>query len=193
MEWIRDWKQLFRQKKHLEPDARANQLGSVAAKQAMDRLRPYYWSSAHFHQKYSAVVRHTPNAEAEGGEIVKKDTEAKIVNEDDIDIDLDDSKGEPWADKRPVTAGAKESTTKTTSAVPVELMSKLPAEFQPKPQAQPMNKAPVPSAIQNTTTRFLALDKCLPNRAFLQALEIEDESDNQETPSRLLRLSYDKE
>ena len=66
VEWKGDWKKLFRQKAHLEEDARNGQLGSVAATYVMDRLRPPYWFSAHLHCKYAAVVDHEKSGEASG-------------------------------------------------------------------------------------------------------------------------------
>ncbi|KAF2482990.1 lariat debranching enzyme, C-terminal domain-containing protein [Neohortaea acidophila] len=104
VEWKGDWKQLFRFKPHLEQDARNGQLGSVAAKYAMDWLRPKLWFSAHLHCKYAAI---------------------------------------------------------------------------PPPQ------------IDNATTHFLALDKCLPGRHFLQLMEVPCEGEVDSL--RPLKLTYDRE
>jgi Lariat debranching enzyme, C-terminal domain len=54
---------------------------------------------------------------------------------------------------------------------------------------------PFPEAITNKTTNFLALDKCEPNRQFLQLLEVEAISDPlpQKSQNRPFKLQYDPE
>ncbi|KAI9703829.1 MAG: hypothetical protein M1836_007600 [Candelina mexicana] len=78
-------------------------------------------------------------------------------------------------------------------AIPEDVRSQLPASFN-RPTEPP--RPPPPSDITNTCTHFLALDKCLPNRKFLQILGIEplhDFPDNDLGAARPLRLEYDKE
>ena len=58
VEWKGDYKWLFRKKDRFEADASDGKLGSIAAKQCLDRLRPSHWFSAHLHIKYAAVVQH---------------------------------------------------------------------------------------------------------------------------------------
>jgi hypothetical protein len=58
IEWHGDWNWLFQVKNHLQEDAENSQLGSTAAMNVFDRLRPAYWFSAHLHVKYPAVVDH---------------------------------------------------------------------------------------------------------------------------------------
>lgn len=82
------WEELVRRKPYFEKEIQERTLGSVAAAQLLEKLKPPYWFSAHLHCKFSALVQH-----GEGG----------------------------------------------------------------------------------TLTKFLALDKCLPGRPFLQILEIESE------------------
>ncbi|RAL01295.1 RNA lariat debranching enzyme [Aspergillus ibericus CBS 121593] len=142
----------------------------------------------------------------------------KIVkNSDEIDLDLDSDTDEDRSSKVPshtevptndgshsITPAMnvpESSTGNTQTAMPTsgsevsdDLRNQLPASFaRPQPDPYPVN-GPLPEAISNTMTRFLALDKCLPNRDFLQLVEYTAISDQGETSlERPYRLNYDKE
>jgi len=60
-----------------------------------------------------------------------------------------------------------------SSPVPEVLRAQLPAAFaRPAPPSQRQQSGqPTPPDVTNTIVRFLALDKCLPGRKFLQLLE----------------------
>jgi hypothetical protein len=58
IEWHGDYDWLLQVKNHFQEDAENAQLGSTAAMNVFDRLRPAYWFSAHLHVKYPAVVDH---------------------------------------------------------------------------------------------------------------------------------------
>ena len=92
---------------------------------------------------------------------------AQQGNPDEIDLDLNEA-------PRPVPTPAEPPKADTEkSAVSEDLRSQLPASFA-KP-AKPERKTPgqpVPAGITNREVRFLALDKCLPGRHFLQLCEI---------------------
>lgn len=214
VEWKGNWKQLFRFKGHLEEDARNNQLGSVAAQQAMDHLRPRYWFSAHLHCKYAAVVQYDqehvvqqPLPEANGQSTLAKNeneidldgdmTEAPATaNADEIDLELeDDTDGvAPVAPgqgldgvKVPVDDKAPVSNAVIANE---EARAALPEAFRSKAQSVP--EIPEhPPGITNKTTNFLALSKCLPGQQFLQlaSILVEDNID----AARPLKLSYDRE
>ncbi|KAK4981310.1 lariat debranching enzyme, partial [Elasticomyces elasticus] len=277
VEWKGNWKQLFRFKGHLEEDARNGQLGSVAAKLVMDRLRPRYWFSAHLHCKYSAIVQYeqdskpqqplpqtpsaprellkvngiTPSSDAEiglggnnqDGTAVKPKMidQASAKNSEEIDLDLDDDdddigaavpavlamesftntdeidleleEGADTADTATVAPGqgldgvqlsinySHSSKTPPATAQPSmssvnaadDIRAQLPASFAKPTMAPRLGTLSQPKAITNKTTKFLALDKCLPNHHFLQLLPIEPLTPLSTATARPVRLEYDKE
>ncbi|OQO05689.1 hypothetical protein B0A48_09782 [Cryoendolithus antarcticus] len=239
VEWQGDWAKLFRRKGHFEEDARSGQLGSVAAKLVMERLRPRWWFSAHLHCKFAGVVKHgeqsngavkadgaatqgpslpatssapTPkNAEEIELDLDDDDDEVpatngstvvKSVNPNGIDLELEDEDDEELApiapgqgldgvqvqlDKSKPTATAPPHTAPDLAAA----RAALPASFH-KPSDSAQSTSSHPPEITNTTTQFLALDKCLPNRDFLQLMSIPAPIADLDT-RRPLRLAYDPE
>ncbi|KAI9882693.1 MAG: nucleolar zinc-finger protein [Watsoniomyces obsoletus] len=225
VEWSGDFKTLFRRKNEFEAESKAGTLGSVAAKKVLDRLRPAYWFAAHMHIKFSAVVKHEGDISGDvqagtfdavasqkiGGTVEdvtmhagEPSLEKPTRNEDEIDLDMDELEDEPPAPKEPKEA---KTITKpdTEQGVPQSLRDQLPASFsKPVPQQQQMQPPPQttsPPDITNKTTHFLALDKCLPGRKFLQLLSPEPISKPLPSPSSTtpptqratLRLEYDPE
>lgn len=220
IEWIGNWKKLFAQKSHFQADARAGALGSSAAKYVMERLRPPYWFSAHMHCKFSAIVNHaqgeTSSIEANDAPSniqVSKDFEgvassgpetangdAIAHNDDEIDLDLEDDEIAQSIPEK-VTQGINQSQPADPSSledsISESIRAQLPASFAKPAQNKQVFPISRPPDIANTTTHFLALDKCLPNREFLQILSIdpinpptESTSSNTDPP---YHLSYDKE
>lgn len=205
IEWKGDWKQLFRFKKHLEEDARNKQLGSVAAQQVLTWLRPKWWFSAHLHCKYAAVVDHERK---DGPEHRPSNSSANPVptkNEDEIDLE-----DETRAADGTLPANADEMDLELESNAPSrvpetkgqvfnavdiepepnleEARAALPKSFRRSPTPEPVRPPP---EISNSTTAFLALDKCLPGKHFLQLMTIPTESSS--VGMRPLKLEYDRE
>ena len=89
-------------------------------------------------------------------------------------------------------------TTEDEESVPESLRAQLAdisGSFAPRPAQQIASATlPAPEEIANTTTQFLALDKCEPSRDFLQLLEIPSLTNDKAAPStRPFKLQYDKE
>ena len=218
IEWQGDWKTLFRKKDLFEADARAGTLGSSAARYVLDRLRPSYWFSAHLHCKFAAMVEHDKAAaplipeappvnaaenrdsddvgDSEMGMVLNNDQRIQPTkNADEIDLDLDDEEdlaNPPTANVLPRTA-AVNSEQPQSSGISSDLRSQLPASFNRIQSPPPQNQSapPPPPEITNKQTQFLALDKCLPNRKFLQILDVDPltASTTHSSPT----LTYDKE
>lgn len=189
---------LFNMKPDFEQESKDGTLGSQAAAYVMDRLRPPYWFAAHMHCKFAATKTYedttvakdisTTNIADTNGSTAKESIEpADIHNTDEIDLDIDDDEAVPKQtvatngtsvlknqdeisldEDEPVGGGP------ALSAVPEDLRAQLPSTFsRPAPPSQRQQPGqPTPPDVTNKTVRFLALDKCLPSRKFLQLLEV---------------------
>lgn len=225
IEWMGNWKALFARKNLFEADARAGTLGSSAAKYVMDHLRPPHWFAAHLHCKFPAVVKYGENSGSLPQEELKAVQNEKFEsrparntdeidvnlddtppqsptparNEDEIDLDMDDD--EPIKSSSAATPAATNQLPSMPSiaeiqSVPADVRAQLPVSFTKASSHAPTPLLPSPEAITNKVTRFLALDKCLPNRKFLQILDIDPISQSPaSTPisEAPFQLSYDKE
>ncbi|KAF2761578.1 DBR1-domain-containing protein [Pseudovirgaria hyperparasitica] len=181
IEWLGDWKTLFAKKVHFEKDARDGSLGSPAARYVLDRLRPPFWFSAHLHVKFAATVTHKAQSasdEIKANSAAQSATPIIPKNDDEIDLDMDDG------DEQPASV-AIEGLSKPTE----DLRAQLPTSFLKR--KVPERNITLPTEIYNQTTQFLALDKCLAHREFLQLLEVVP---TEATPvERPFSLQYDKE
>ena len=151
-----DQRELLRRKPFFRDEIERGDFGSPPGMEILRGLRPRYWFSAHLHVKFAAIVDH---------DVVDRaaEEEGEInLNDDEGEIKLDDGEEEmegPSAVKRPISPSANNPESKR--------------------QRQDI-KAP------HETTRFLALDKCLPSRDFLQILDLDECLHTTDAP-----LSYD--
>lgn len=219
-----DVEQLLRKKPYFRAESTQGSLGNPAAAYVMDRLRPPYWFSAHLHVKYAAIKTYddaapSSGASSAGAEAASAAAQAKEANPDEIDLDLDDQGGghdattqEEQGEAREQGQGeAKEQSRgeakeqekpAETNKVAEQLRALLPLSFAPFASLTSTGGIPgqpVPPGITNKQVRFLALDKCLPGRHFLQLCEINPfdphelsaRPPKQQTPR--WRLEYDPE
>ncbi|GKT76174.1 lariat debranching enzyme domain-containing protein [Colletotrichum tofieldiae] len=167
-----DEKALWRMKPDFERESKDGTLGNVAAEYVCDRLRPPYWFSAHLHCKFAAL---------------------KIYS--DKDATTKETASAPAEAAAP--APAHEPVIAPDNPDEIDLDAQLPASFiRPPPQPKRTPGQPVPPTITNKQVNFLALDKCLPRRHFLQLLEAHPHNvlpADQPSPTRPFRLQYDPE
>ncbi|KAK4102017.1 DBR1-domain-containing protein [Parathielavia hyrcaniae] len=205
-------RRLFQMKPDFERESRDGSLGNPAAEYVLDRLRPPFWFSAHLHCKFAAIKEFDPSKQGQESEESAQPAppeagteKTPTANPDKINLgfgdddDDDNQDGEAAADStQEQPAAAADDDNSTTES----LRAQLPAAFaRPAQVTRATPGQPVPAGITNTTTRFLALDKCLPGRKFLQLMEIpppanDDNKNNNKNTSPLtrpLQLKYDPE
>ena len=121
-------------------------------------------------------------------------------NDDEIDLDLEDD-GITDSIPQEVTQNVNQSQMPQPSqqedSISEFFRAQLPPSFAKPAQKTQVFPISTPPEIVNKTTHFLALDKCLPKRKFLQILSIDpiipsaaSTSSNLDPP---YHLSYDKE
>jgi lariat debranching enzyme len=172
---------LFNLKPDFEKESNDGTLGNLAAAYVMDRLRPPYWFAAHMHCKFSALKTYEndvdvakpfsldvmPNGAIQDP-VVAEGTGVVTQNDDEINLDMDE-------DDQPVTQIMSTPVAAAqTQIVPEDIRALLPASFaRPAPHVRRLPPGqPPPATITNKSVRFLALDKCLPGRKFLQLLDV---------------------
>lgn len=122
-------------------------------------------------------------------------------NADEIDLELDDEFTEQPSAQNTETSKAPASSDQSNPISPngdnpsslEAARAALPASFAKPKAREPMEH---PTEIVNKETSFLALDKCLPNRHFLQLLSVPTDAASTTAnldSARPLKLEYDRE
>ncbi|TFL04826.1 lariat debranching enzyme, C-terminal domain-containing protein [Pterulicium gracile] len=156
-----DYQALMRMKPYFRKDAETGNLGSPPLKGLLYTLQPDRWFAAHMHVRFPATVDH--------GHAQRP---APVANPDEIRIDDED-------DEDATPSGKAASASAPVKSNPDEIaMSDEEDEVIAPPQPAPPPKQ----------TQFLALDKCLPGRKFLEILDVEEPS-----PSSPPTFTFDEE
>ncbi|KAH7913124.1 lariat debranching enzyme, C-terminal domain-containing protein [Hygrophoropsis aurantiaca] len=160
---------LLRRKPFFHQDVNTGNLGSPPLMGLLQTLRPQWWFSAHLHVRFEAVVYHgqLPGSEANAPLAVQNPDEIAIV---DDDFDTDTTNGPSVEPRNPDEITLDEEEDNVVDAPSV--------------------------CTQPSETKFLALDKCLPRRDFLEVIDIPASDSFPPSASssrRRPRLTYDPE
>ncbi|KAJ3153659.1 lariat debranching enzyme [Geranomyces michiganensis] len=195
-------RQLVTNKPFLAGEINTNTLGSYPSEFLLKRLRPAYWFAAHLHVKFAAIYNHEQTAAVlpQPPPVEKNVAAAMVENPDEIAIlSEDDSEPIVVADDDAQTHGNEDATKPDSAESKEEISAAQPGDSDAaKPEAMDTDGAATSppgspevaraDAKQRAKfTKFLALDKCLPNHDFLQIVNFPEADDSS------LFLSYDEE
>lgn len=149
-----DLQDLLRRKSFFREDIERGTLGSPPLMGLLKTLKPEWWFSAHMHTRFTATVEH------EGAHPVAP---LPVSNPDEIRIDDDEFEGSP------PTQSSQTAAMETAKPVP-----RNPDEIMLDDEEENVDLPPPPLP-PPSETKFLALDKCLPKRQFLEVIDIDHE------------------
>ncbi|KAH6908498.1 lariat debranching enzyme [Coprinopsis sp. MPI-PUGE-AT-0042] len=183
---------LLRRKRFFEADIQSGRLGSPPLMGLLQTIQPQWWFAAHLHVRFEASVQHTPQGALAPSPSAQVTNQAppKVENPDEIAIDDIDEDEE----------GGPAPTATATAPITEEVASMAPPAVEPanpdeimlddeEDEVEAVRAPAVPPVIKET--KFLALDKCLPNRQFLEVVDIESPSSS--TSSSPPTLCFDPE
>ncbi|KAI0255194.1 lariat debranching enzyme, C-terminal domain-containing protein [Lactifluus subvellereus] len=161
---------LLRRKPFLRGDIQSKQLGSPPLMNLLRNLKPAWWFAAHLHTRFEACVRHDPSEPPS-----LEQPPPVAPNPDEIAIpDEDDGFDALSGSTAPRVSAAPQNPDEITLDDEIETVA--------------------PPALPPRETRFLALDKCLPRRQFLEIVDIPSrEETDPSSDGSPVTLSYDPE
>ncbi|KAJ7083674.1 lariat debranching enzyme, C-terminal domain-containing protein [Mycena belliarum] len=173
-----DLPHLLQRKTFLRSDILSGQLGSPPLFGLLRALQPEWWFSAHLHTRFEACVVH---GEAVANDLVPTELVAgasEDVQGDPNEIIIDDNEVDGATAANPLPSAPVRASLNpdeiTLSDLEDEVVAPppLPASAELAPRRQPQKwTRPVARAGQSTTN-FLALDKCGPKRQYLEVVDI---------------------
>jgi lariat debranching enzyme len=159
---------LLRRKPFFRDDIMSNKLGSPPMMDLLRNLKPTWWFSAHLHTRFEARVRHDP-PEGTASLSPSSGPPPRAGNPDEImidDIDEDDEKGAVEDSGLDASSGGAMIPMGSAPIPPPAPQN--PDEITLDDEIEAVEPPPAPPP-PSRETRFLALDKCLPRRQFLEA------------------------
>jgi len=149
-----DIHELLRKKPFFRQDINSGNLGSPPLMGLLQTLRPNWWFSAHLHVRFEAVVKHGydhKNSEATSLRVPAANPEEIFISDEDIDEDG-------------ITREGSSHDAQRTTPNPDEIILDNEGELDERESG---------TSVPSSETRCIALDKCLPQRAGREIVEIE--------------------
>jgi lariat debranching enzyme len=181
-----DLQGLLSRKPFFRSDIQTGKLGSPPLMGLLRTLRPNWWFSAHLHVRFQATVVHDGRPPGSSHQIA-----TPVPNPDEIMIDDDDIEN---GDSGHAGALPPDNAPAAQSSAPSRNSDEIVLSDEEEDVALPPPPPPPPCE-----TKFLALDKCLPRRQFLEIVDVpvpEVSSTLEPNPHRAQRpprLTYDPE
>jgi lariat debranching enzyme len=168
--------QLLRMKPFFKADIHSGKLGSPPLMQLLKTIRPKHWFSAHLHVRFQASLDHAGLPQQ-----AKPVVEDKTLNPDEIliddfsntdeiviDVDVDVDTVGDISEPKLNQGAAPEVAYENPDKIDIEGEGVGSANEISSPTARNIDDAPSLPTPLPTRTDFIALDKCLPNRKFLE-------------------------
>ena len=169
---------LLQKKKFFKADIERGQLGSPPAMEILRTVKPGQWFSAHLHVRFVATMKHESyerKIDKNTDEIVLEDLEIKdsgTGNEDEVTLDM--------------ASDFIEIPNKDEINMDEDLIGLDDTLNLRKDEFSSSTSDSCKPTFYNAT-KFLALDKCMPRRAYLEFLSIDvpdEESDQTQIPKK---------
>ena len=156
-----DLRGLLNRKPFFRQDIETGNLGSPPLMGLLRTLKPDWWFSAHLHVRFQAAVAHDGGRAPGSNQQAASPVPLAVPNPDEIAIDDDDDieNGE----SAQTEALPADDDLATQSSAPPRNSDEIILSDEEEEVAVPPPPPPPPSE-----TKFLALDKCLPKRQFLE-------------------------
>ncbi|TDL18927.1 DBR1-domain-containing protein [Rickenella mellea] len=170
-----DLRYLLQRKPFFRGDIASGQLGSPPLMGLLKVLKPDWWFSAHLHVRFTGSVLHDADDQPTAGP-------PTVENPDEISIEDEDD------DTTSKEANTLQTPQPTEDQNPDEIV--LDEEIE--------TVATPPKPVIQRETKFIALDKCLPRRQFLEVIDIpttpvRPRSGKDKPDSNAPRLTFDPE
>ncbi|KAK6458187.1 Metallo-dependent phosphatase-like protein [Scheffersomyces xylosifermentans] len=175
-----DVQRLLRKKQFFKNDIRNGTLGSPLNKFLLSYLRPRYWFSGHLHVRFEAWVSYKKQ------EITKPVLAAKIQSEE-IDLDMDDMDDTQQVNDEELSLDMDaDETVKHDARKDYEekiCIDRNERNLSPNGDVLVSSRKRFQGDAEETS--FLALDKCLPGRQYLEVIEVPVKPENEKHPSAI--------
>ncbi|KAI1787743.1 DBR1-domain-containing protein [Ganoderma leucocontextum] len=153
-----DLRGLLRRKPYFRDDINKGALGSPPMMGLLHTLRPLWWFSAHLHCRFEATVVHESQGPGSGSSQCGAPNSAEKTNPDEINIE--DDEDEHVVDAAVVVVEDASVASRNADEIVLD-------------DEETEVEAPPPPPLPPSETKFLALDKCLPRRQFLEVIDVD--------------------